>query len=37
MWLTAMYQGLKAGTFFWPGSDVPINGTYPDLYNIYNK
>ena len=25
MWLTAMYQGLKAGTFFWPGSDVPIN------------
>ncbi|KAF4796271.1 ectonucleotide pyrophosphatase/phosphodiesterase family member 3 [Turdus rufiventris] len=36
VWLTAMYQNLKAGTFFWPGSDVPIEGTYPTLYNIYN-
>ncbi|NXY40951.1 ENPP3 phosphodiesterase, partial [Ceuthmochares aereus] len=36
IWLTAMYQNLKAGTYFWPGSDVPINGTYPTLYNIYN-
>ncbi|XP_077208909.1 ectonucleotide pyrophosphatase/phosphodiesterase family member 3 isoform X1 [Paroedura picta] len=37
IWLTAMYQGLKAGTFFWPGSDVKINGTYPNLYILYNK
>ncbi|XP_048700500.1 ectonucleotide pyrophosphatase/phosphodiesterase family member 3 isoform X2 [Caretta caretta] len=37
IWLTAMYQNLKAGTFFWPGSDVPINGTYPNLYRLYNK
>ncbi|XP_010126198.1 PREDICTED: ectonucleotide pyrophosphatase/phosphodiesterase family member 3-like, partial [Chlamydotis macqueenii] len=37
VWLTAMYQNLKAGTFFWPGSDVPINGTYPTLYNVYNN
>ncbi|XP_068794428.1 ectonucleotide pyrophosphatase/phosphodiesterase family member 3 isoform X3 [Struthio camelus] len=37
IWLTAMYQDLKAGTFFWPGSDVPINGTFPTLYNVYNK
>ncbi|XP_067402851.1 ectonucleotide pyrophosphatase/phosphodiesterase family member 3 [Emydura macquarii macquarii] len=37
IWLTAMYQNLKAGTFFWPGSDVPINGTYPNLYRMYNK
>ncbi|XP_053566653.1 ectonucleotide pyrophosphatase/phosphodiesterase family member 3 [Bombina bombina] len=37
IWLTAMYQGLKAGTFFWPGSDVPINGTYPSFYELYNK
>ncbi|KAM9563935.1 ectonucleotide pyrophosphatase/phosphodiesterase family member 3 isoform 1-T1 [Guaruba guarouba] len=36
VWLTAMYQNLKAGTFFWPGSDVPINGTYPTFYNEYN-
>ncbi|KAM6279086.1 ectonucleotide pyrophosphatase/phosphodiesterase family member 3 [Porphyrio hochstetteri] len=37
VWLTAMYQNLKAGTFFWPGSDVPINGTYPTLYHIFNS
>ncbi|XP_018423190.1 PREDICTED: ectonucleotide pyrophosphatase/phosphodiesterase family member 3 [Nanorana parkeri] len=36
IWLTAMYQGLKAGTFFWPGSDVPINGSYPTNYELYN-
>ncbi|KAK2516506.1 hypothetical protein Q9233_013631 [Columba guinea] len=36
VWLTAMYQNLKAGTLFWPGSDVPINGTYPTLYELYN-
>ncbi|XP_008261748.2 ectonucleotide pyrophosphatase/phosphodiesterase family member 3 isoform X1 [Oryctolagus cuniculus] len=36
IWLTAMYQGLKAGTFFWPGSDVAINQTFPSLYSPYN-
>ncbi|NXN25763.1 ENPP3 phosphodiesterase, partial [Nycticryphes semicollaris] len=37
IWLTAMYQNLKAGTFFWPGSDVAINGTYPTLYTVFNS
>ncbi|MEE6475676.1 hypothetical protein FKM82_010835 [Ascaphus truei] len=37
LWLTAMNQGLKTATFFWPGSDVKINGTYPDIYKIYNR
>ncbi|NXT51955.1 ENPP3 phosphodiesterase, partial [Pluvianellus socialis] len=37
VWLTAMYQNLKAGTFFWPGSDVAINGTYPTLYSVFNS
>lgn len=37
LWLTAMYQGLKAGTFFWPGSDVKINGTYPNKYVTFNS
>ncbi|NWR29895.1 ENPP3 phosphodiesterase, partial [Tachuris rubrigastra] len=37
IWLTAMYQNLKAGTFFWPGSDVQINGTYPNLFTIFNS
>ncbi|XP_006127349.2 ectonucleotide pyrophosphatase/phosphodiesterase family member 1 [Pelodiscus sinensis] len=36
IWLTAVYQGLKTGTFFWPGSDVRINGTFPDFYKAYN-
>ncbi|XP_068087674.1 ectonucleotide pyrophosphatase/phosphodiesterase family member 3 [Hyperolius riggenbachi] len=36
IWLTAMYQGLKAGTFFWPGSDAPINGSYPTYYKLYD-
>ncbi|XP_041418878.1 venom phosphodiesterase 1 isoform X2 [Xenopus laevis] len=37
IWLTAMYEGLKAGTFFWPGSDVAINGSFPSLYKLYNN
>ncbi|KAK1171514.1 ectonucleotide pyrophosphatase/phosphodiesterase family member 3-like [Acipenser oxyrinchus oxyrinchus] len=37
IWLTAKYHNLKSGTFFWPGSDVAINKTYPDIYQIYNK
>ncbi|XP_020842732.1 ectonucleotide pyrophosphatase/phosphodiesterase family member 1 [Phascolarctos cinereus] len=36
IWLTAKYQGLKSGTFFWPGSDVKINGILPDIYQMYN-
>ncbi|XP_044025962.1 ectonucleotide pyrophosphatase/phosphodiesterase family member 1 isoform X2 [Siniperca chuatsi] len=37
VWLTAMHQKLKTGTFFWPGSDVAINGTFPDFYKSYDK
>ncbi|XP_064412174.1 ectonucleotide pyrophosphatase/phosphodiesterase family member 1 isoform X2 [Latimeria chalumnae] len=37
IWLTAKYQGLKSGTFFWPGADVAINGSYPDFYKMYNR
>uniref|UniRef100_Q9TSB2 Major acidic fibroblast growth factor stimulated PHOSPHOP, MAFP (Fragments) n=1 Tax=Bos taurus TaxID=9913 RepID=Q9TSB2_BOVIN len=29
IWLTA-----KSGTFFWPGSDVKINGIFPDIYRV---
>ncbi|KAM8884832.1 venom phosphodiesterase CdcPDE [Synchiropus picturatus] len=36
VWHTAKYQGLKAGTFFWPGSDVKINGSFPNIYQEYN-
>lgn len=37
VWITAMHQKLKAGTFFWPGSDVRINGSFPDLYKLYDR
>uniref|UniRef100_A0A8C4LM48 Ectonucleotide pyrophosphatase/phosphodiesterase family member 3 n=1 Tax=Equus asinus TaxID=9793 RepID=A0A8C4LM48_EQUAS len=37
VWLTAMNEGLKAGTYFWPGSDVAINGSFPSLYMVYNR
>ncbi|KAL6100248.1 uncharacterized protein ACO6RY_01897 [Pungitius sinensis] len=36
IWHTAKFQGLKAGTFFWPGSDVKINGSFPDIYRLFN-
>ncbi|XP_072527207.1 ectonucleotide pyrophosphatase/phosphodiesterase family member 1-like isoform X2 [Salminus brasiliensis] len=36
VWLTAMRNNLKAATFFWPGSDVPIKGKFPNLYQKYD-
>uniref|UniRef100_A0A8C7R021 SMB domain-containing protein n=1 Tax=Oncorhynchus mykiss TaxID=8022 RepID=A0A8C7R021_ONCMY len=36
IWHTASYQGLRAGTYFWPGSDVKINGSFPDINLDYN-
>ncbi|MCH4147297.1 MAG: ectonucleotide pyrophosphatase/phosphodiesterase [Prevotella sp.] len=37
IWLTAQRQGLKTAVFYWPGSDVKINGQYPDTYYAYDK
>ncbi|XP_028676877.2 ectonucleotide pyrophosphatase/phosphodiesterase family member 1-like [Erpetoichthys calabaricus] len=37
VWLTAKFNGLKSGTYFWPGSDVNISGSFPDKYLIFNK
>uniref|UniRef100_A0A8C5GZ12 Venom phosphodiesterase 1-like n=1 Tax=Gouania willdenowi TaxID=441366 RepID=A0A8C5GZ12_GOUWI len=36
IWHTARDQGLKSGTFFWPGSDVRINGSFPHIYRPYD-
>lgn len=36
IWLTAKRQGVKTAVFYWPGSDVAIQGEYPDLYHKYN-
>ena len=32
MWLTAKRQGLRSATYFWPGSDVAVNGVYVTCY-----
>ncbi|KAF0875524.1 ENPP1 phosphodiesterase, partial [Crocuta crocuta] len=37
IWITAKSQGLKSASFFWPGSDVEINGIRPDIYKMYNS
>lgn len=37
VWVTAMRQNLKTATFFWPGSDVNITGTFPTFYHMYDK
>lgn len=37
IWNTAKRNGIKTAIFYWPGSDVCIRGTYPDIYYIYDK
>ncbi|XP_030637637.1 ectonucleotide pyrophosphatase/phosphodiesterase family member 1 [Chanos chanos] len=37
VWLTAMQNNLRTGTFFWPGSDVPIQGKYPHFFKMYDR
>uniref|UniRef100_A0A673BGV7 Ectonucleotide pyrophosphatase/phosphodiesterase family member 1-like n=1 Tax=Sphaeramia orbicularis TaxID=375764 RepID=A0A673BGV7_9TELE len=37
VWVTAMHQNLKTGTFFWPGSDVNVSGLFPNYYKLYDK
>lgn len=37
IWLTAEKQGLKAGTYFWVGSEAPIGGRYPSFWRRYNR
>ncbi|XP_072527210.1 ectonucleotide pyrophosphatase/phosphodiesterase family member 1-like isoform X2 [Salminus brasiliensis] len=36
VWITAMKNNMKAGTFFWPGSEVAIKGKFPDFYQKYD-
>lgn len=37
LWLTAKHQGVRTSVFYWPGSDVCINGEYPDSYLVYDQ
>jgi predicted AlkP superfamily pyrophosphatase or phosphodiesterase len=36
IWVTAVKQGSRAATFFWPGSDVAIGGVRPTYYKDYD-
>ncbi len=36
LWVTAEMQGVKSGTYFWPGSEAPIKGVRPSLWKRYN-
>lgn len=36
IWVTAEKQGKVSGSFFWPGSDVEIQGMYPTYYKRYD-
>lgn len=37
IWNTVEKQGLKAGTFFWVGSETPIQGMRPTYWKIYKE
>ncbi len=37
LWLTAQRQGLHTAVFYWPGSDVPVSGKYPDVWHKYDE
>lgn len=36
LWVAAVRQGRKSATFFWPGSDVEIAGTWPTYWRRYD-
>src|SRR5688500_9149888 len=37
LWQLAQQQGLKTASFFWVGSEAPIQGKYPDYYFDYDE
>ncbi len=36
IWVTAEKQGVRAGTFFWPGSEAAIGGVRPSYWKAYD-
>ena len=36
IWVTAVKQGQKAATLFWPGSEAPIQGVRPTYWRAYD-
>ncbi|KXB50891.1 type I phosphodiesterase / nucleotide pyrophosphatase [Bacteroidales bacterium KA00344] len=37
IWNTAQRQGKRVAVFYWPGSDVKVNGHYPSRFFEYDK
>lgn len=37
LWITARRQGKRTAVFYWPGSDVAIQGQYPDVWHRYEE
>lgn len=37
LWLTAQRQGKHAAVFYWPGSDVAVQGKRPDVWHAYDE
>jgi predicted AlkP superfamily pyrophosphatase or phosphodiesterase len=37
LWVTAIRQGLRAGTMFWPGTEAAIGGVRPTYWKPYDK
>lgn len=35
IWITAQKQGIKTGSLYWIGSDIPIKGNHPTYYKIW--
>ena len=36
IWVTAEKNDIITGTYFWVGSEAPINGTKPSIVKNYN-
>ncbi|MFN0177577.1 MAG: ectonucleotide pyrophosphatase/phosphodiesterase [Gemmatimonadales bacterium] len=36
IWVTAILQGRRAATMFWPGSEAPIKGVYPTSWHRFD-
>ncbi|MEM8485160.1 MAG: ectonucleotide pyrophosphatase/phosphodiesterase [Bacteroidota bacterium] len=36
LWVTAELQGVKSGTYFWPGSEAPIKDVRPSFWKRYD-
>lgn len=36
LWQLAKQQGIRTASYFWVGSEAPIQGTFPDYYYLYD-